>query len=66
MKRAVSAKQLNNPNFRFDESEDSEDRNPEWEEWMDKSGINDKIKELGDWQMAGADVYMSSFLIGFN
>ena len=56
-----TAKQLNNPNFRFDESEDSEDRNPEWEEWMDKSGMNDKIKELGDWQMAGADVYMSSF-----
>ena len=56
-----TAKQLNNPNFRFDESEDSEDHNPEWEEWMDKSGMNDKIKELGDWQMAGADVYMSSF-----
>ena len=56
-----NAKQLNNPNFRFDESEDSEDRNPEWEEWMDKSGMSDKIKEMGEWQMAGADVYMSSF-----
>lgn len=56
-----NAKQLNDPKFRFDESEDSEDRNPEWEEWMDKSGMTDKIKELGEWQMAGADVYMSSF-----
>lgn len=56
-----NAKQMNNPKFRFDESEDPEDRNPEWEEWMDKSGMNDKIKEMGEWQMAGADVYMSSF-----
>ena len=56
-----NAKQLNDPKFRFDESEDPEDRNPEWQEWMDKSGMNDKIKEMGEWQMAGADVYMSSF-----
>ena len=56
-----NAKQLNDPKFRFDESEDPEDRNPEWEEWMDKSGMTDKIKEMGEWQMAGADVYMSSF-----
>jgi hypothetical protein len=56
-----NSKQLNDPKFRFDESEEPEDRNPEWEEWMDKSGMNDKIKELGEWQMAGADVYMSSF-----
>ncbi len=56
-----NAKQLNNPKFRFDETEDAEDQNPEWEEWMDKSGMSDKIKEMGEWQMAGADVYMSSF-----
>lgn len=56
-----NAKQMNDPRFRFDESEDSEDRNPEWEEWMDKSGMTDRIKEMGEWQMAGADVYMSSF-----
>ena len=56
-----NAKQLNDPKFRFDESEESEDRNPEWEEWMDKSGMTDKIKEMGEWRMAGADVYMSSF-----
>ena len=56
-----NAKQLNNPKFRFDETEDAEDQNPEWEEWMDKSGMSEKIKEMGEWQMAGADVYMSSF-----
>lgn len=56
-----NSQKLNNPKFRFEESEDAEDRNPEWEEWMDKSGLSDKIKEMGEWQMAGADVYMSSF-----
>ncbi len=56
-----NSKKLNNPKFRFDETEDMEDQNPEWEEWMDKSGLTDKIKEMGEWQMAGADVYMSSF-----
>ncbi|MBQ8888923.1 MAG: hypothetical protein IJY59_05490 [Bacteroidaceae bacterium] len=56
-----NAKQLKNSKFRFDESEETEDRNPEWEAWMDKSGISDKIREMGEWQMAGADVYMSSF-----
>ena len=56
-----NAKQLNDPKFRFDDVEDQEDRNPEWEEWIDKSEINEKIKQMGEWQMAGADVYMSSF-----
>lgn len=56
-----NAKQFNNPKFRFDETEDAEDRNPEWEEWMDKSGITEKVKEMSEWQMAGGDIYMSSF-----
>lgn len=56
-----NSKKLNDPKFRFDETEDAEDRNPEWEEWIDKSGLTEKIKEMGEWQMAGADVYMSSF-----
>ena len=47
--------------FKFDESEDPEERNPEWEEWIDKSGVTDKIREMGEWQMAGADIYMGSF-----
>lgn len=28
---------------------------------MDKSGLSDKLKEMGDLQMEGADVYMSTF-----
>ena len=57
----VKSTKLKHPKFRFDETEEAEDRNPEWEEWMDKSGMGEKIKQMGDWQMAGADVYMSSF-----
>ena len=41
--------------------EDAEDHNPEWEEWIDRSGITDKLRELGELQMSGADVYMSTF-----
>lgn len=56
-----NTRQMNDSKFRFNEPEDGEDRNPEWEEWMDKSGMTDKLREMGEWQMAGADVYMSSF-----
>lgn len=45
----------------FDEIEDSDDLNPEWENWIDKSGITDKLREMGELQMEGADVYMSTF-----
>jgi len=55
------AKQMKKDRHRFDEAEEPDMQNPEWEEWMDKSGMNEKFKELGEWQMAGADVYMSSF-----
>lgn len=52
---------LRNPKLGIEEVEDAEDHNPEWEEWIDKSGISDKLRELGELQMAGADVYMSTF-----
>lgn len=41
--------------------EDADEHNPEWEEWIDRSGINEKLQELGELQMSGADVYMSTF-----
>lgn len=56
-----NTRHLKNPNLCLDEIEDPEELNPEWETWMDKSGIEDKIREMSEWQMAGADVYMSSF-----
>ena len=56
-----STKHLKKTNLRFDENNEPEELNPEWEVWMDKNGLEDKIREMGEWQMAGADVYMSSF-----
>ena len=56
-----TSRQMKDNRHRFDEAEEPDALNPEWEEWMDKSGMNERIKEMGEWQMAGADVYMSSF-----
>lgn len=53
--------ELRNPKIGFEDTEETDDRNPEWEKWIDKSGITDKLKEMGELQMAGADVYMSTF-----
>ena len=48
----------------IDEAEEesySEDKNPDWNEWIEESGLNDKLKEMSELQMEGADVYMSTF-----
>lgn len=52
---------LKNPKSGIEEMEETEDHNPEWEEWVDHSGISDKLRELGELQTSGADVYMSTF-----
>lgn len=35
--------------------------NPEWEELLDKSGLGDKMRELGELQNEGADMMMATF-----
>ncbi len=42
-------------------SEEWNEENPEWQELLEKSGISDKLKELSEMQLEGADVYMSTF-----
>lgn len=37
------------------------DENPDWQDLLNESGITDKLKELSDLQLEGADVYMSTF-----
>lgn len=37
------------------------DENPDWEAILSKSGIADKLKELTEMQMDGADIFMSAF-----
>lgn len=35
--------------------------NPEWQQWLDESGINKKMEELTELQMEGNDVFIHSF-----
>lgn len=54
----------NMKNMRFDAEENEEeinDLNPDWQDALDKSGLGDKLREMSELQMEGADVYMSTF-----
>ena len=62
MREEIIPEMMKNPKLDLEGlDEDAEKHNPEWEEWIDRSGINDKLRELGEMQMSGADVYMSTF-----
>lgn len=47
--------------FGMDDTSDENDRNPDWEQEFEKSGLGDKIREMNELQIEGADVYMSTF-----
>lgn len=48
--------------FGFEESdEEKDDRNPDWGNIFENSPLGDKLREMNDLQMEGADVYMSTF-----
>lgn len=49
------------PRLGIDATETSDDHNPEWEEWTDQSDVRNKVREVAEMQMEGADVYMSTF-----
>ncbi len=69
MREEILPELMKNPNLRNvkfnmeapDEDNGQNDKNPDWEDWMDQSGLSDKLKEMNDLQMEGADVYMSTF-----
>lgn len=42
-------------------SDDFDEKNPEWQELLEESGVADKLQEFGELQMDGADVYVSTF-----
>lgn len=44
-------------------ADESDEENPEWQEILEKSGISDKLQELNELQLDGADVYMSTFSV---
>ena len=37
------------------------EENPQWQEWLDKSGISNKLEELNELQLQGGDVFVSTF-----
>ena len=41
--------------------EEWEDKNPDWQEMIEQSGVADKLMEMSELQMQGADVYMNTF-----
>ena len=41
--------------------EDLDEKHPKWQEFLEKSGIADKLQEFGELQMEGADVYIGTF-----
>ena len=37
------------------------EENPQWQEWLDKSGITRKLEEYNELQLQGGDVFISTF-----
>lgn len=44
-------------------SDDWSEENPEWNEMLEESGLGEKLQELTNLQLEGADVYMSTFSV---
>lgn len=54
--------QARNLKFGFEETdEEKDDTNPDWADAIERSGLGDKLREMSELQMEGADVYMSTF-----
>ena len=47
--------------FKFEDMSDEEDFNPDWEKSITDSGLEDKLREMGDLQIEGMDVNMNTF-----
>lgn len=52
---------MRNMKFGFEENPEENDLNPDWEKAFESSGLGDKIREMNELQLEGADVYMSTF-----
>ncbi|MGL5272407.1 MAG: tetratricopeptide repeat protein, partial [Phocaeicola sp.] len=55
------ATKLKNKRFGMEDIEEFDENNPDWEEMLKGSDVEKQVKELGELQMSGADLYMSSF-----
>jgi len=55
-------KNANSHNLRINPDENNEDDfNPDWAQEIENSPLGDKLREMSELQMEGADVYMSTF-----
>ncbi len=52
---------MRNQKFGFEENVDEEDWNPDWEKRLKESALGEKIREMSELQLEGADIYMSTF-----
>lgn len=52
---------MRNMKYGFEENTDENDLNPDWEKAFEESGLGNKIREMNELQLEGADVYMSTF-----
>ena len=53
---------MRNMKFGFEENdEEKDDANPDWANAIEQSGLGDKLREMNELQLEGADVYMSTF-----
>lgn len=57
-----NAPTMQNPRFGLEENEEeNNDKNPDWEELFGQSELGEKLREISELQLEGADVYMSTF-----
>ncbi|MDE5677762.1 tetratricopeptide repeat protein [Phocaeicola sp.] len=62
MREEILPEMIKNTKFNLKGTdEESEDQNPEWRAWIDHTEVNDKLREMSELQISGADVYMSTF-----
>lgn len=54
-------KNVHSQNPRINPDETEEDFNPDWAQHIENSAFGDKLREMSELQMEGADVYMSTF-----
>ncbi len=65
MREEIIPELMKNPNLRrmpnIKPDDATDDINPDWEQWMHESGLEESMREISEWQMEGVDVNMSTF-----
>lgn len=55
----ILRKKMNLEDWKQDGSD--EDKNPDWQEVFEQTGLEEKMKEMGRLQMEGSDIFMTTF-----